>query len=168
MRVCFGTEGQERAKRTGQSGGRTERVETACDWTASQISATLFFRTRTLAVASTPDAKTSTQILYIDSRTAAATAVRCSSTNRITRIGSCSSFAIDMTAPPSKATDAVLVASDPVPDDARQVQGIDWAAMTPDHRNVIANFVNNLSGQGFQSSSIGDAVRIVNDMVRPS
>lgn len=144
-----------------------QTVETACDWTASQISATLFFRTRTLAVASTPDAKTSTQILYIDPLTAAA-AARCRSTARTIQIHSCSSSATDMTAPPSKATDAVLVASDPVPDDARQVQGIDWAAMTPDHRNVIANFVNSLSGQGFQSSSIGHAVRIVNDMVRPS
>jgi deoxyhypusine synthase len=73
-----------------------------------------------------------------------------------------------MKAPPSKATDAVLVASDPVPDDAKQVQGIDWAALPSDQRAIIANFVGSLTGQGFQSSSVGDAIRIINDMVRLS
>lgn len=67
--------------------------------------------------------------------------------------------------PPAKATDAVLVASDPVPEDAREVKGIDWAALPPEQRHVIADFVQNLSCQGFQSSSLGDAVNIINDMV---
>lgn len=67
--------------------------------------------------------------------------------------------------PPSQATDAVLVASDPVPHDAKQVTGIDWAALPTESRSIIANFVNELSGQGFQSSSIGDAIRIINEMV---
>lgn len=67
--------------------------------------------------------------------------------------------------PPSKATDAVLVASDPVPDDAREVSGIDWSALPSESRAIISNFVLNLSGQGFQSSAIGDAIRIINDMV---
>lgn len=68
-------------------------------------------------------------------------------------------------APPAKATDAVLVSSDPVSKDAREVKGIDWAALPTESRSIIADFVLNLSGQGFQSSSIGDAVRIINDMV---
>ncbi|KAK5955342.1 Deoxyhypusine synthase [Knufia fluminis] len=67
-------------------------------------------------------------------------------------------------APPAKATDAVLVSSDPVSKDAREVKGIDWAALPTESRSIIADFVLNLSGQGFQSSSIGDAVRIINDM----
>ncbi|OAP59537.1 deoxyhypusine synthase [Fonsecaea erecta] len=67
-------------------------------------------------------------------------------------------------APPAKATDAVLVASDPVPDGARQVKGIDWLSLPDEQRTIISNFVDQLTGQGFQSSSIGDAIRIINDM----
>lgn len=70
-------------------------------------------------------------------------------------------------APPSKATDAVLVQSEPVAADAEEVRGIDWTALPVESRSVIANFVLNLSQQGFQSSSIGDAIRIINDMVCP-
>ncbi|ETN46119.1 deoxyhypusine synthase [Cyphellophora europaea CBS 101466] len=66
--------------------------------------------------------------------------------------------------PPTKATDAVLVPSEPVPEDVSQVRGIDWTALPPEHRNIVADFVNNLTGQGFQSSSIGDAIDIINDM----
>jgi hypothetical protein len=67
--------------------------------------------------------------------------------------------------PPSQATNAVLVASETVPENAKPVTGIDWTSLPPEHRTVIADFVNNLTGQGFQSSSIGDAIRIINDMV---
>ena len=67
--------------------------------------------------------------------------------------------------PPDKATDAVLLASEPIPEDAREVRGVDWMGLPPEHRSVIAGFVNHMTGQGFQSSSIGDAVRIINDMV---
>jgi hypothetical protein len=68
--------------------------------------------------------------------------------------------------PPVKATDAVLVHSEPVPDDAREVKGIDWAALPAEQRHVIGDFVRSLTSQGFQSSSIGDAINIINDMVR--
>lgn len=68
-------------------------------------------------------------------------------------------------APPVKATDAVLVASDPVPEGTRQVTGIDWTAIPIESRAIISQFVLNISGQGFQSSAIGDAIRIINDMV---
>jgi deoxyhypusine synthase len=67
--------------------------------------------------------------------------------------------------PPTKATDAVLVASEPVPENAKPVTGLNWTSLPPEHRSIIANFVNDLTGQGFQSSSIGDAIRIINDMV---
>lgn len=68
-------------------------------------------------------------------------------------------------APPAKATDAVLVASDPLPEGSRQVTGIDWSALPTESRAIISQFVLNISGQGFQSSAIGDAIRIINDMV---
>lgn len=68
-------------------------------------------------------------------------------------------------APPAKATDAVLVQSEPVSEDAREVKGIDWTALPTEARSIISDFVLNLSEQGFQSSSIGDAIRIINDMV---
>ncbi|KIX07531.1 deoxyhypusine synthase [Rhinocladiella mackenziei CBS 650.93] len=67
-------------------------------------------------------------------------------------------------APPTKATDAVLVPSEPVPEGVQEVKGIDWLSIPPEQRTVIANFVGQLTGQGFQSSSIGDAIRIINDM----
>lgn len=69
-------------------------------------------------------------------------------------------------APPAAATDAVLVASQPVDQHARQVKGIDWEALTQQDQAAISRFVVNLADQGFQSSSIGDAIRIINDMVR--
>lgn len=68
-------------------------------------------------------------------------------------------------APPTKATEAVLVASEPVPQGVQQVKGIDWSSFPAEQRTIISNFVNQLAGQGFQSSSIGDAIRIINDMV---
>lgn len=68
-------------------------------------------------------------------------------------------------APPVKATDAVLVASDPVPDGVQEVKGIDWAALPAEQRTIISDFVLQMTGQGFQSSALGDAIRIVNDMV---
>lgn len=68
-------------------------------------------------------------------------------------------------APPAKATDAVLVASDPIPDGVQEVKGIDWAALPAEQRTMISNFVLQMTGQGFQSSALADAIRIVNDMV---
>ncbi|KIV88467.1 deoxyhypusine synthase [Exophiala mesophila] len=66
--------------------------------------------------------------------------------------------------PPAKATDAVLVASDPVPEGVKQVSGIDWNSLPQDQRGIISDFVQQLVGQGFQSSSLGEAIRIINDM----
>ena len=68
-------------------------------------------------------------------------------------------------APPSKATDAVLVASDPVPEGMQEVQGIDFN----DHHGTditVADLVDGMANMGFQASAVGDAVRIINKMVR--
>ena len=70
-------------------------------------------------------------------------------------------------APPSKATDAVLVASDPVSEGVPEVKGIDWTTLPTEQRTIISNFVHQITGQGFQSTAIGDAIRIINDMVGP-
>lgn len=70
--------------------------------------------------------------------------------------------------PPSRATDAVLVVSEPVPDDAQEVRGIDWSSFSAESRSNIAEFVLSLTNQGFQSKAIGDAIKIINDMVRPN
>lgn len=65
---------------------------------------------------------------------------------------------------PSAATDAVLKPSDAVPEGARKVQGIDFNDYTG--RNVtVEELVGNFANTGFQASAVGDAVRIVNDMV---
>lgn len=70
----------------------------------------------------------------------------------------------ETTSPPPNATDAVLKPSEPMPDGARQVQGIDFddyagRAMTVDE--LVGGYAN----MGFQATAVGEAVRIVNDMV---
>lgn len=67
-------------------------------------------------------------------------------------------------AAPSGATDAVLKPSDPVPGDAIPVQGLDFDKFTA--RNMtVAELVEGMAHMGFQASSIGQAVEIVNGMV---
>lgn len=68
-------------------------------------------------------------------------------------------------APPGAALDAVLVASEPVPEDAQQVAGIDWPSLPPESRSAVADFVLKMSQQGFQSTAIGDAIQTINEMV---
>ena len=71
----------------------------------------------------------------------------------------------DTTLPPSKAIDAVLLASDPVPEGMREVRGIDFNAH--DGSNItVAALVDGMSSMGFQASAIGNAVKIINQMVR--
>jgi deoxyhypusine synthase len=70
------------------------------------------------------------------------------------------------TAPPSKATDAVLLVSDPVPEGVQQVQGVDFNA----HHAAditVAELVDGMANMGFQASAVADAVQIINQMVRP-
>ena len=71
----------------------------------------------------------------------------------------------DTTLPPSKAIDAVLLASDPIPEGMQEVRGIDFNAH--DASNItVATLVDGMSTMGFQASAIGDAVKIINQMVR--
>ncbi|KAF2766734.1 deoxyhypusine synthase [Teratosphaeria nubilosa] len=64
---------------------------------------------------------------------------------------------------PSGATDAVLKPSDPVPEGAEPVAGLDFGAFQ-DRKLTVAELVENMSNMGFQATSIGQAVRIVNGM----
>lgn len=66
---------------------------------------------------------------------------------------------------PSGATGAVLKASDPVPESAVPVKGLDFDAFA-DRNITVAELVENLASVGFQATSIGQAVNIVNGMVR--
>ncbi|TID19610.1 deoxyhypusine synthase [Venturia nashicola] len=66
-------------------------------------------------------------------------------------------------AAPSKATDAVLKPSDFSTADATEVAGIDFNSHL--HRNVtVAELVDKMSTMGFQATSVGEAVKLVNKM----
>ena len=65
---------------------------------------------------------------------------------------------------PSGATNAVLKPSDPVPEGALPVQGVDF----DDFRNrnmTVPELLAGMTNMGFQASSIGQAVQIVDGMV---
>lgn len=69
----------------------------------------------------------------------------------------------DSTAPPSGAHDAVLVKSEEMPKDAQQVEELDFnkieGPVTAEHLFL------GMRHMGFQASSIGEAIRIINEMV---
>jgi deoxyhypusine synthase len=67
-------------------------------------------------------------------------------------------------APPSSATNAVLVASEPVPEGTHKVSGVDFEKYQG--RDItVAEMVDNMKHMGFQSSAVADAARIINEMV---
>lgn len=69
-------------------------------------------------------------------------------------------------AAPSGVTDAVLKQSDPVPQDAVPVTGLDFN----DHAEkdiTVAEMVANMTTMGFQASSVGQAAKVIDGMVRP-
>jgi deoxyhypusine synthase len=66
---------------------------------------------------------------------------------------------------PSSVTEAVLVPSEEVPQGAKQVTGIDFNQYG-DRDITAAEMVDAMAGMGFQASAIGDAARIINEMVR--
>ena len=65
---------------------------------------------------------------------------------------------------PSGAAQAVLKPSDPPPEGATEVKGIDF-----DHhadKNIsVADMVEAMEHMGFQASSVGQAARVIDDMV---
>ena len=65
---------------------------------------------------------------------------------------------------PTGAADAVLKPSDPVPEGAIPVEGLDFDHYA-DRNMTVAEMVSGMANMGFQASSIGQAVEIVDGMV---
>lgn len=69
-----------------------------------------------------------------------------------------------VSAPPTSATDSVLLASEPAPEGAQEVHGVDFDQYQG--RNItVAELVDSLTHTGFQGSAVAEAARIINDMV---
>jgi deoxyhypusine synthase len=67
-------------------------------------------------------------------------------------------------AAPSGAQDAVLKPSDPVPDGAVPVVGLDFDKFA--NRNMtVAEMVEAMTNMGFQATAVGQAAQIINGMV---
>lgn len=70
-------------------------------------------------------------------------------------------------APPKSATGAVLQASEPVPEGAQEVRGVDFDRFQG--RDITAaELVENMVHMGFQGSAVAEGARIMNDMVSVS
>lgn len=67
-------------------------------------------------------------------------------------------------APPSTVTDAVLVPSNEMPKDAQKVEELDFNKFSG-RPITVDDLMSGMNHMGFQASSIGEAVRIINDMV---
>jgi deoxyhypusine synthase len=66
-------------------------------------------------------------------------------------------------APPAAATSAVLVPSDEVPADAQKVEEIDFNDFKG-KEITVDDIMSRMRFMGFQASSLGEAVRIINEM----
>lgn len=67
-------------------------------------------------------------------------------------------------APPASATDAVLVPSDEMPQDAQRVEELDFNKFV--NKAITAqDLLEGMSHMGFQATSMCEAVRIINNMV---
>ncbi|KAF2823695.1 DS-domain-containing protein [Ophiobolus disseminans] len=74
-----------------------------------------------------------------------------------------SAAATNNTSAPAGATDAVLKPSAPIPEGSREVQGIDFNQYAS--RSItVEELVGGYANMGFQATSVGEAVRIINDM----
>lgn len=65
---------------------------------------------------------------------------------------------------PSTVTDAVLVPSNEMPKDAQKVEELDFNKFAG-RPITIDDLMSGMNHMGFQASSIGEAVRIINNMV---
>jgi len=66
---------------------------------------------------------------------------------------------------PTSVTAAVLKPSDPIPNNAQQVDGIDFNQYVG--RDItVAEMASGMTNMGFQASAVSEAVRIINGMVR--
>lgn len=68
-------------------------------------------------------------------------------------------------AAPTGATDAVLKQSDPVPEDSVPVSGLDFDKYAKKDITV-ADMVANMTNMGFQASSVGQAAKVIEGMVK--
>ncbi|KAI9792266.1 MAG: Deoxyhypusine synthase [Peltula sp. TS41687] len=66
---------------------------------------------------------------------------------------------------PSVATAAVLKPSQPMPDGAQKIEGIDFSHYAADQEITVSELVAAMSRTGFQASAVGEAVRIINGML---
>jgi deoxyhypusine synthase len=67
-------------------------------------------------------------------------------------------------APPEEAKNAVLVPSDELPEGAQKVEEIDFNAFKG-KPITVEDIMQGMSNMGFQASSLGKAVKIINKMV---
>lgn len=67
-------------------------------------------------------------------------------------------------APPSGATDAVLMKSEAMPADAQKVEELDFNKLKGPI--TAEDLFLGMRHMGFQASAMGEAIRIINDMVR--
>ncbi len=67
-------------------------------------------------------------------------------------------------APPSTVTDAVLVSSNEMPEGSQKVEELDFNKFAG-RQITVDDLISGMNNMGFQASSIGEAVRIINDMV---
>jgi deoxyhypusine synthase len=67
-------------------------------------------------------------------------------------------------APPASATDAVLAKSTGMPEGSQKVEELDFNKFAG-RAVTVDELVSGMNHMGFQASSIGEAVRIINDMV---
>lgn len=65
---------------------------------------------------------------------------------------------------PNTATEAVLKPSESMPKGSKQVEGIDFDQYR-EKKMTVEELVAGMTNMGFQATSIGDAVRIINEMV---
>lgn len=67
-------------------------------------------------------------------------------------------------APPASAMGAVLVKSSGMPEGSQKVEELDFNKFSG-REVTVDDLVSGMNHMGFQASSIGEAVRIINDMV---
>ncbi len=67
-------------------------------------------------------------------------------------------------APPSTVTDAVLVPSNEMPEGSQKVEELDFNKFAG-RPITVDDLMSGMNNMGFQASSIGEAVRIINNMV---
>lgn len=66
---------------------------------------------------------------------------------------------------PESVAAAVLVKSEEMPAGSKQVEELDFNAFSGS-KITVEDLIAGMTNMGFQASSVGEAVKIINDMVR--